>query len=66
LDTHQHANPSKLGSEVSMLCFSRRFSSYIFKVFVEQSIFVAQKRLVYEKASFYDGKNDAITIKEFA
>ena len=34
-----------------------------FQIFLEQSIFVVQKRLVYEKASIFDGKYDAIKFK---
>ena len=34
-----------------------------FQIFLEQSIFVVQKRLVYEKVSIFDGKHDAINIK---
>ena len=37
-----------------------------FQIFVEQSIFVVQKCLIYEKASIFDGKYDAIKIKQFA
>ena len=37
-----------------------------FEIFVEQSIFVVQKRLVYEKESIFDGKYDAIKIRRFA
>ena len=37
-----------------------------FQIFLEQSIFVVQKRLVYEKASIFDGKYDEIKIKRFA
>ena len=37
-----------------------------FQIFVEQSIFVVQKRLVYKKAFIFDGKYDAIKIKRFA
>ena len=37
-----------------------------FQIFVEQSIFVVQKRLIYEKASIFDGKYDEIKIKQFA
>ena len=34
-----------------------------FQIFLEQSIFVVQKRLVYEKASIFDEKCDGIKIK---
>ena len=34
-----------------------------FQIFLEQSIFVVQKRLVYEKASIFDGECDTIKIK---
>jgi len=37
-----------------------------FQIFLEQSIFVVQKRLVYEKASIFDEKYDVIKIKQFA
>ena len=37
-----------------------------FQSFLEQSIFVVQKRLVYEKASIFDGQCDEIKIKRFA
>ena len=34
-----------------------------FQIFLEQSIFVVQKRLVYEKASVFDEEYDEIKIK---
>ena len=34
-----------------------------FQIFPEQSIFVVKKRLVYEKAFFFDEKCDGIKIK---
>jgi len=34
-----------------------------FQIFLEQSIFVVQKRLVYEKASIFDGECNEIKIK---
>ena len=37
-----------------------------FQIFLEQSIFVVQKRLLYKKASIFDGKCDEIKIKLFA
>ena len=37
-----------------------------FQIFVEQSIFVVQKRLVYEKAIIFNEKYDEIKIKRFA
>ena len=37
-----------------------------FQIFLEQSIFMVQKRLVYEKASNFDGECDEIKIKQFA
>ena len=40
-----------------------QYISQHFEIFVEQSIFVVQKRLVYEKASIFDGKYDAIKFK---
>ena len=48
--------------------YFRSFSSQfpkIFQIFLEQSIFVAQKRLVYEKASIFDGECDRIKNKRF-
>jgi len=36
-----------------------------FQFFLEQSIFVVQKRLVHEKASIFDGECDEIKIKRF-
>ena len=44
--------------------FSANFPK--FQIFVEQTIFVLQKRLVYEKASIFDGEYHAIKIKRFA
>ena len=37
-----------------------------FQIFLEQSIFVVQKRLVYEKTSIFDEKYDTTKIKRFA
>ena len=37
-----------------------------FQIFLEQSIFVVQKRLVCEKASIFDGECDKIKIKRSA
>ena len=37
-----------------------------FQIFLEQSIFVVQKSLVYEKVSIFNGKCDEIKIKWFA
>ena len=37
-----------------------------FQIFVKQPIFVVQKRLIYEKASIFDGECDEIKIKRFA
>ena len=37
-----------------------------FQIFLEQSIFVVQKRLIYEKASIFNRKYDEIKIKRFA
>ena len=34
-----------------------------FQIFLEQSIFVVQKRLVYEKTFIFDGEYDKIKIK---
>jgi len=44
--------------------FSANFQN--FQIFKEQSIFIVRKRLIYEKASIFDGKYDAIKIKQFA
>ena len=44
--------------------FSANFGK--FQIFLEQWIFVVQKRLVYEKASIFDGECDEIKIKRFA
>ena len=44
--------------------FSANFK--IFQIFIEQSIFVVQKRLIYEKTSNFDGKYDASKINQFA
>ena len=37
-----------------------------FQIFLEQSIFVVQKHLIYEKASIFDGEYYGIKIKRFA
>ena len=37
-----------------------------FQIFLEQSIFVVQKRLIYEKVSIFDREYDKIKIKQFA
>ena len=37
-----------------------------FQIFIEQSIFVVQKRLVYENESIFDEECDEIKIKRFA
>ena len=37
-----------------------------FQIFLEQSIFIVQKRLVYEKASIFDGEYDGTKIKLIA
>ena len=37
-----------------------------FQIFLEQSIFAVQKRLIYEKAFIFDEKCDAIKVKQFA
>ena len=36
-----------------------------FQIFIEQSIFVVQKRLVYGKASIFDEEYHPIKIKQF-
>jgi len=49
-----------------MLILAYFSAKYIkFQIFLEQSIFVVQKRLVYEKASIFDGKYDAVKIRPF-
>ena len=44
------------------------FNFLKFQIFLEQSIFVVQKRLIYEKASIaiVDGKYDEIKIERFS
>ena len=37
-----------------------------FQIFLEQSIFVVQKRLIYEKASIFDEEYYEAKIKRFA
>ena len=37
-----------------------------FQIFLEQSIFVVQKRLVYEKASIFNEEYGEVKIKRFA
>jgi len=37
-----------------------------FQIFLEQSIFIVQKCIVYEKAFIFDGECDEIKIKRFA
>ena len=37
-----------------------------FQIFLEQSIFVVQKRLIYKKSSIFDGEYDEAKIKRFA
>ena len=37
-----------------------------FQIFLEQSIFVVQERLIYERASIFDEECDEIKIKQFA
>ena len=38
---------------------------YTFQISLEHSIFVVQRRLIYEKASIFDRKYDAIKNKRF-
>ena len=47
-----------------LIDFSANF--HTFQISLEHSIFVVQKRLIYEKAYVFDGKYDAIKIKQFA
>ena len=50
-----------------MLILAHFSAKYIrFQMLVEQSIFVVQKRLIYEKAYIFDAKYDEIKIKQFA
>ena len=50
-----------------MLILANFSAKYIkFQILLEQPIFVVQKRLIYEKASIFDGKYDGIKIKRFA
>ena len=50
-----------------MLILAHFSAKYIrFQILLEQPIFVVQKRLIYEKASIFDGKYDEIKIKQFA
>ena len=49
-----------------MLILAHFLAKYMkFQIFLEQPIFVVQKRLIYEKASIFDGKYDEIKIKQF-
>ena len=49
-----------------MLILAHFPAKYVkFQIFLEQSIFVVQKRLTYEKASIFDEKYDKIKIKQF-
>ena len=50
--------------EIFLADFSANFAK--FQIFVEQSIFVVQKRLIYEKVSIFDEECDTIKIKRFA
>ena len=56
-----YANLSKFCSEISVVFNLADF--YKLQIFVNQSIFVVQKRLLYKKASIFDGKYDEIKIK---
>ena len=47
--------------EIFLADFSANFAK--FQIFVEQSTFVVQKRLIYEKASIFDEELDATKIK---
>ena len=55
-------NLSKYCSEISMVCLFLA-NLYKFQTFLDQLIFVVQKRLVYEKVSFFDREYDIIKIK---
>ena len=49
-----------------MLILADFFANFLkFQISIEQSIFVVQKRLIYEKASIFDEEIDAIKIKQF-
>ena len=52
------------GGMLILADFSANFGK--FQIFLEQWIFVVQKRLVYEKAFIFDEKSDEIKIKQFA
>ena len=52
------------GDMLILAYFSANFSK--FQIFLEQSIFAVHQRLVYKKASIFDGKSDGIKIKQFA
>ena len=50
-----------------MLILAAFFANFLkFQIYIEQSIFIVQKRLIYEKASIFDGKYDAVKIKQIA
>ena len=61
-DTHVRANLSKFCSEISMVFILADFLAnfYKFQIFVEQSIFVVYKRLLYKKTSIFDGECNRI------
>jgi len=63
-----HSYPPQFCSEISGMLILADFSANfpIFQFFIEQLIFIVRKRLIYEKASIFDGKYDAIKIKQFA
>ena len=49
-----------------MLILAHFPAKYVkFQSFVQQPIFVVQKRLIYEKTSIFDEKYDEIKIKQF-
>ncbi len=56
--------PKHAGLQRTLNYFSANLPK--FQIFLEQSIFVVQKRLAYEKASIFDEECDEIKIKQFA
>ena len=60
-----HASISKFCAEISTVLILANFLAnfYKFQIFVEQSIFVVYKRLLYEKTSIFDRECNEIKIK---
>ena len=60
--THQNLHRNFCG----LLILAYFPAKYIkFQIFVDQSVFVVQKHLIYKKSFIFDGKYDAIKIKWF-